>query len=81
MATRKNKRRSEFGRRLFDAREHAGAVLGAVRAQWKLPASTIEFMGITGRADAGELVIGTPAGIERFREEQRRATGARSTPM
>lgn len=24
MATRKNKRRSEFGRRLFDAREHAG---------------------------------------------------------
>lgn len=58
----------------------AGAVLGAVRAQWKLPASTIEFMGITGRADAGELVVGTPGGIERYRDEQRRA-GGRQTPM
>lgn len=59
----------------------AGAVLRSVRAQWALPASRIEYLGIAGRADAGELVIGTSAGIERFRNEQRRAAGGRSTPM
>jgi len=58
----------------------AGAVLRAVRAQWTLPNARIEYLGVAGRADAGELVVGTPAGIARYREEQRRA-GGRQTPM
>lgn len=59
----------------------AGAALRSVRAHWALPSSRIEYLGIAGRADAGELVVGTPDGIARFREEQRRATAGRSTPM
>ncbi len=59
----------------------AGAVLRAVRAHWKLPNARIEYLGVAGRADAGELVLGTPDGIARFREEQRRAGAATVTPM
>lgn len=59
----------------------AGAVLPAVRAIWKTPTMRVEYLGVAGRADAGELVFGTEAGLAAFRDEQRRVGASRQTPM
>jgi hypothetical protein len=48
----------------------AGANFEAVRAIWAQGEIRVEFMGVTNRADVGELVIGTPAGVAAVRGNQ-----------
>lgn len=55
----------------------AGANFEAVRAIWAQAELRVEFMGVTNRADTGELVIGTPAGVAALRGSQAALTSNR----
>lgn len=54
-----------------------GAALTSTRAFWVRQDLRIEFIGATNRADAGELVVGTPAGVDDYRKAQGAAIAGR----
>lgn len=54
-----------------------GAVVTSTRAFWAREDLRIEFIGATNRVDVGELVVGTPAGVDDYRKAQGGAIAAR----